>query len=101
MGEVIRIELEGSDAEPGRIPVADVARLLQGYERAIGRAAEARVRRQARTGRQGGAVEAATRLIFRRIERGSLIVELELPEVEDVGTRSTTPASVSWLRPMS
>ena len=85
MGEVIRIRLEGSDSEPGRIPVADVARLLQGYERALGRAAEARVRRQARTGRRGGAVEAATRLIFRWIEPGSLMVELELPEVGGTG----------------
>jgi hypothetical protein len=97
MGEVIRIKLEGSDAEPGRIPVADVARLLQGYERAIGRAAEARVRRQARTGRRGGAVEAATRLIFRGIERGSLIVELELPEVDDVGTLALDDARLGEL----
>jgi hypothetical protein len=83
MGEVIRIQLDGPDAEPGRIPAADVARLLQGYERALGRAAEARLRRQARTGRRGSAVEASTRLIFRGIERGSLIAEVELPDVVD------------------
>lgn len=83
MGEVIRIQLEGPDAEPGRIPAADVARLLQGYERALGRAAEARLRRQARTGRRGGAVEASTRLIFRGVFPGSLVAELELPEVAD------------------
>jgi hypothetical protein len=81
MGDVIRLRLEGPNAEPGRIPASDVARLLQGYERALGRAAEARLRRQARTGRRGGAVETATRLIFRGIERGSLVAELELPEV--------------------
>jgi hypothetical protein len=79
MGEVVRITLEGVEAEPGRVPAADVARLLHGYERALGRAAEARVRRRARTGRRGGAVETATRLIFRGIERGSLVAELELP----------------------
>ncbi len=83
MGEVIRIQLDGPDAEPGRIPAVDVVRLLQGYERALGRAAEARVRRQARTGRRGGAVEASTRLIFRGIGRGSLIAEVELPDVLD------------------
>ena len=83
MGEVIRIQLDGPDAEPGRIPAADVARLLHGYERALGRAAEARLRRRARTGRRGGAVEASTRLIFRGIEGGSLIAELELPEAAE------------------
>jgi hypothetical protein len=83
MGELIRIQLDGPGAEPGRIPAADVARLLQGYERALGRAAEARLRRQARTGRRGAAVEASTHLIFRGIFRGSLVAELELPEVAD------------------
>jgi hypothetical protein len=79
--EVVRLTLEGEPAEPGRIPAADVIRLLQGYERALGRAAEARVRRRARTGRRGGAVEAATRLIFQGIESGSLVAVLELPDV--------------------
>ncbi len=81
MGEVLRLTLEGPDAEPGRIPAADVARLLQGYERALARAAEARMRRRARVGRRGGAVESATHLIFRGIERGSLVAVLELPEL--------------------
>jgi hypothetical protein len=81
MGDVIRLTLEGPDAEPGKIPVADVTRLLQGYERALGRAAEARIRRQARTGRRGAAVETATRVIFRAITGGSLVAELELPDV--------------------
>ena len=97
MGDVIRIQLEGPDAEPGRIPVADVARLLQGFERALGRAAEARLRRQARTGRRGGAVEASTRLIFRRIERGSLIAEVELPEVGDEGALALDDARLGEL----
>jgi hypothetical protein len=97
MGEVIRIQLDGPDAEPGRIPAADVARLLQGYERALGRAAEARLRRQARTGRRGGAVEASTRLIFRGIERGSLIAEVELPDLADEGALSLDDAPLGEL----
>lgn len=97
MGEVIRITLEGSDAEPGRIPAADVARLLQGYERALGRAAEARLRRQSRTGRRGGAVEAATRLVFRGVKPGSLIVELELPEVGGAGSLALDDAHLGEL----
>ena len=97
MGKVIHIKLEGSDAEPGRIPASDVARLLQGYERALGRAAEARLRRQARTGRRGGAVEAATRLVFRGIEPGSLIVELELPEVGSAGSLALNDAHLGEL----
>jgi len=97
MGEVIRIRLDGPDAEPGRIPAADVARLLQGYERALGRAAEARLRRQARTGRRGGAVEASTRLIFRGIVRGSLVAELELPDVADEGALALDDARLGEL----
>jgi hypothetical protein len=81
MGDIIRLRLEGPGSEPGKIPVADITRLFQGYERALGRAAEARIRRQARTGRRGAAVETATRVIFRRIKRGSLIAEMELPEL--------------------
>lgn len=83
MGEVVRLTLEGTGAEPGRIPAGDVARLLVDFERAVARAAETRVRRQARTGRRGGAVEAATRLVLRRIGAGSLVAELELPELDD------------------
>ncbi len=78
---MVRLTLKGPDAGPGRIPVADVARLLQGYERALATAAEARVRRVARTGRRGGAVETATRIIFRGISSGSLVAELELPDL--------------------
>jgi len=63
VGQVVRLTLEGSDAEPGRILASEVARLLVDFERAVARAAEARIRRQARTGRRGGAVETATRLV--------------------------------------
>ena len=83
VGELVRLRLVGPEAEPGRIPAVDVARLLQGYERAVACAAEARMRRRARTGRRGATVEAATRLIFRGTERGSLVAVLELPEVAD------------------
>ena len=83
MGEVVRLTLEGPGAEPGRIAAGDVARLLTDFQRVVARAAENRVRRQARTGRRGGAVEAATRLVLRRIGDGSLVIELELPELDD------------------
>lgn len=110
MAEMVRLTLEGPDAEPARIPASDVVRLLADFERAVARAAETRMRRQARTGRRGGAVEAATRLVFRRIDRGSLVAELEVPElneadalelddghlgVADVGTGIVSPPDVS------
>lgn len=85
MGEVVRLTLEGPDAQPGRIPSSEVARLMVGFERTVARAAEARIRRQARTGRRGGAVESATRLVYRQIDAVSLVVELEVPDSSDAG----------------
>lgn len=47
--------------------------------------------------RRGGAVEAATRLIFRGIEPGSLIVELKLPEVGGAGELALDDAHLGEL----
>jgi len=80
----VRVRLTGSDAELGRIAASDVARLLQGVERALGRAAAGIAgRRAGLTGRRGRVVERATRLIFDRIESGSVLAVLEVPGATD------------------
>jgi hypothetical protein len=81
VGEIIRLTLTGDDARPGRIPAADVARLLIAFERVVARAAEARTRRVATVGRRGAPVETSTHMIFRGIEPGSLVAVLEIPDL--------------------
>ena len=85
MGEIVHVTLKGPDALPGRIAAADVAKVLLGYERAVARAAEVRVRRSAKTGRRGASVESTTRLIYRSTRKGSFVVELELPDIRVEG----------------
>lgn len=80
----IRVRLTGPEAELGKITASDVARLLQGVERAVGRAAAGIAgRRPGLTGRRGKAVEEATRLVFDGIESGSVTALLELPDYAD------------------
>lgn len=81
MAETVRLRLVGATAQPGAISASDVVRLLQGYERAIARAAEARVRRTAKTGRRGTPVESATSLLFEGTEAGSFVAVLTVPDV--------------------
>lgn len=80
---VIRAQLDGPDAEPGRIQAADVARLILGLERAIARAAYlvlGQPRRGRGAGRHRHAIENAARLRFVGIERGSFVELLALPD---------------------
>src|SRR4051812_7217635 len=82
---VVRAQLEGTDAEPGRVAAADVARMILGLERAIARAAYlvlGKARRGA-TGRHHQVIESAARLRFVGVEKGSFIEVLALPDTAE------------------
>ena len=80
----IRARLEGADATLGRVPAADVARIIINLERAIASAAYLVLGRPRRgTGRHSQAIESAARLRFVGVEHGSLIELLALPEVAE------------------
>jgi hypothetical protein len=81
---IVRAQLEGVDAEPGRVAAADVARIILGLERAIARAAYlvlGKARRE--TGRHRQAIESAARLRFVGVERGSFVELLALPDAAE------------------
>lgn len=80
---VVRVRLTGENAELGKVTATDVARLLQGFERAVARAAAGIAgRRPGQAGRRGKAVETATRFLLDGIEPGSVTAVLELPPTE-------------------
>jgi len=81
VGKVLRVRLTGPEAELGRIPAADVGHLLLGVERTVASAAASVLGRQLRTGRRPGTIEAATRFRLLGLRHGSLVAELDLPEV--------------------
>ncbi|HVQ96228.1 MAG TPA: hypothetical protein VMU51_34740 [Mycobacteriales bacterium] len=87
MTTIIRAAIEGTEAEPGHIAAADVARLITGLERAIARAAYVALGRQRRAvaGRHNTAVERASRLRFVGVERGSFVELLALPDASEPG----------------
>ncbi|MGC5019979.1 hypothetical protein [Micromonospora sp. DT47] len=94
---IVRAQLEGIDAEPGRVAAADVARMILGLERAIARAAYLVLGKPRRgTGRHSQAIESAARLRFVGVERGSFVEVLALPEAADP-TDEELPFSVSDL----
>jgi hypothetical protein len=77
----VRVRLIGGNAELGRIPSSDVARLLLGIERALARAAGHVTGRTVKpTGRWESVVEAAVKLRLVGLQRGSLVAVLEVPE---------------------
>jgi hypothetical protein len=80
-GEELRATLEGGEAQLGQIQARDVARLIQGLEAAVAAAAYAALGRPRRTGtgRHTASVEAASRLVFRGVEAGSVVTVLALP----------------------
>lgn len=82
MAHIIRATIDGPDAQLGRIPASDVARLILGLEKALARAAYLALGRQRRaeTGRHQGAIEKAARLRFAGIDKGSFVQLLALPE---------------------
>lgn len=99
---IVRAQLEGVDAEPGRIAAADVARVILGLERAIARAAYlalGRARRGA-TGRHSHAVESAARLRFVGVEHGSFVEVLALPDTAEPSD-DVLPISVADLSSMA
>jgi hypothetical protein len=78
---IIRAQLEGPDADLGRVQAADVARLILGLERAIARAAYIVLGKRWRgTGRHAHAIESAARLRFVGVESGSVVGLLGLPD---------------------
>ena len=80
-GQRIRAGLTGPNAELGRVPAADVARFLLGLERAAARAAMALVGKTGGVGRRGRAIESAVRLRLHSLTAGSVVAELEVPEL--------------------
>jgi len=81
-GRRIRAGLTGPNAELGKVAAADVARFLLGLERAAARAAMAILGKGSTTGRRGLAIESAVRLRLRSLSSGSIVAELEIPELE-------------------
>jgi hypothetical protein len=78
---IIRAQLDGVDAQLGRVPAADVAHLILGLQRAIARAAYVVLGKSWRgTGRHTQAIEYASRLRLVDVERGSVVGLLALPE---------------------
>lgn len=83
MGRILRAKLVGEEAQLGRVPAADFARLLLGAERAIARSSGHVIGRRVKpTGRWGTIVARAARLRLVAIEEGSVVSVLALPEVE-------------------
>ena len=81
---IVRAQLQGVDAEPGRVAAADVARIILGLERAIARAAYLVLGKARRgTGRHRQAIESAARLRFVGVENGSFVEILALPEAPE------------------
>jgi hypothetical protein len=79
-----QVRLVGGDAEFGRVPAADVARLLLGVERAVARAAGAAIGRPVKpTGRWEAVIKRATEFRLVRLRGGSIVAELDLPETTD------------------
>jgi hypothetical protein len=99
---IIRAQLVGVDAEPGRVAAADVARIILGLERAIARAAYLVLGKPRRgtTGRHSQAIESAARLRFVDVESGSFVQLLALPDSAESSDESL-PISVADLSVMA
>lgn len=82
MTKTLEVVLKGPHAALGEVLASDVARLLVGAERTVGRAAEIVIGRQPkRSGRRVAVVEAATRFRLKALTSGSVTAVLELPAV--------------------
>jgi hypothetical protein len=82
-GSRVRLRVIGEEAELGRIPASDVARLWLGLEAAMAQASSNILRRRLfGRGRRGADIEAATRLRLVELSPGSVVTELEIPEIQ-------------------
>jgi hypothetical protein len=77
----IRVSLKGPDAALGRVPAADVGKLLIGLERILAQAATVITGGQVTVGRRTSVVESSTRFRLVKVQEGSVVAILELPEV--------------------
>jgi len=76
-----RVKLEGEQAHLGRVPAADVARLLLLLEKAAAQAAAVILHQpKTTTGRYKGVIEQAVHFRLVAIEKGSVVPVLELPD---------------------
>lgn len=81
-GRLLRVRLEGPLAELGKVPAADVANLILGIERALARASGHVLGRPVRpTGRWEDVIARSVDLRLMRLESGSLVQVLEIPDV--------------------
>lgn len=77
-----KVRLVGREAELGEVEAADVARLILGVERAVARAAGASIGKPVKpTGRWGRVVEDASSFRLRDVSKGSVVLDLELPDL--------------------
>ena len=81
MGTRLVLRLAGENALLGEVYVSDLARLLGGVDRVVGRtAAQLAGRAPGMSGPLPQSITRATRLRLRSLSEGSLVVELELPD---------------------
>jgi hypothetical protein len=79
---ILRVTLQGPDARLGAVAATDVARMLLGIQRVVARASGHVVGRRVRpTGRWGVLIENAVRFQLLRLEEGSLVTVLQLPDI--------------------
>jgi len=79
----VRLRLIGEEAELGRIPASDIAHLWLDLEAAIAQASGHIIGRRLKgRGRRGAIIEAAKRLRVVGLTGGSVVMELEVPEME-------------------
>ena len=81
MGTRLVLRLAGENARLGEVYVSDLARLLGGVERVVGRtAAQLAGRKPGMSGPLPQSIAKATRLRLSSLSAGSLVIELELPD---------------------
>jgi hypothetical protein len=81
MSAIVRVRLTGEEAHLGLVAAGDFARLLLGVERAVARAAGHVIGRQVKPkGRRGRTIEETTRLRLLKVEEGSVVGALTLPD---------------------
>lgn len=78
----LTVKLEGDEARLGRVRASDVAALIIGLERTVRRSSGQVLRRPVKaTGRREKVIEAASEFRLVAVRRGSVVLELELPDL--------------------